>query len=231
MSFPSKRFVLLLSGHGRCQDAKQSAARRRFCSLALIVLLLESIAAAWGADKDRPKFDPAPVTSYESRQTIDKLTIAVRPYVTDEEARPAFGKNNPNKYGVLPVLVVMRNDGSQVLSLDRMRVKYITPRGEDIEATPAEELRYVLGGSRPGASPSPLPRLPGSGRKKNPLDAWEITGRAFAARMLAPGESAHGFVYFQTGHRSQSRIYVTAIREAASGKELFFFEIPLGSER
>jgi hypothetical protein len=196
-----------------------------------LFLLLLSIAAAWGADKEKAKFDPGPVTAFEARQTIDKLTIAARPYVGDDEARPAFGKNNPNKYGILPVLLVMQNDGTQVLALDRMRVKYITPRGEDIEATPAEELRYVLGGTKPDLVPGPLPRMPGSGRRKNPLDTWEITGRAFAARMLAPGESAHGFVYFQTGHRSESRVYVTGIREAATGKELFFFEIPLGSAR
>jgi hypothetical protein len=34
-------------------------------------------------------------------------------------------------------------------------------------------------------------------------------------------------VYFRTGHRSGSNLYVTGLREAGSGKELFFFEIPL----
>ena len=63
--------------------------------------------------------------------------------------------------------------------------------------------------------------------KKNPLAAWEIEGRAFAAKMLPSGQSASGFFYFQTGHRSGSTLYVTGIREASTGKELFYFEVPL----
>jgi hypothetical protein len=46
--------------------------------------------------------------------------------------------------------------------------------------------------------------------------------------MLPPGESASGFVYFQTSHRPGSVLYITGIRDAASRRELFYFEIPLG---
>jgi hypothetical protein len=45
--------------------------------------------------------------------------------------------------------------------------------------------------------------------------------------MIPPGQSAGGFFYFQTGHRSASAAYVSGIRKARSGKELFYFEIPL----
>jgi len=190
------------------------------------LVLLLSIAAS-GADKEKTRFDPGPVTAYSSRQTIDKLTIAAQPFDGEERARAAFGKLNPYRHGVLPVLVVMQNDGVQTLGLDRMRVKYITLRGEDIEATPAEEVRYLHGPAKPDVYSPPLPRLPGGRRRKNPLDAWEITGRAFSARVLIPGESASGFFYFQTRHHSGSKLYLTGIREASSGKELFFFEIPL----
>jgi hypothetical protein len=63
--------------------------------------------------------------------------------------------------------------------------------------------------------------------KKNPLDAWEIEGRAFAAQMLTPGQSASGFFYIQTTHRGDALIQVSGLYEAASGKELLYFEIPL----
>ena len=45
--------------------------------------------------------------------------------------------------------------------------------------------------------------------------------------MLPPGESAHGFFYFRTAHRSGASLYVTGMREASSGKDLFYFDIPL----
>jgi len=58
-------------------------------------------------------------------------------------------------------------------------------------------------------------------------DGTQFEGRAFGAKMLPPGESAHGFVYFFTGHRTGSRIYLTGIQQAATGKELFYFDVPL----
>jgi hypothetical protein len=67
-------------------------------------------------------------------------------------------------------------------------------------------------------------------KKKNPLDAWEIEGRAFAAQMLAPGQTASGFFYFQTGLQRGATIYLTGMTEASSGKELLFFELPLSSD-
>jgi hypothetical protein len=45
--------------------------------------------------------------------------------------------------------------------------------------------------------------------------------------MIPPGNSAYGFVYFQTGIQKGATIYLSGITEAASGKELLFFEIPL----
>jgi hypothetical protein len=119
----------------------------------------------------------------------------------------------------------MSNDTRQPVKLDAMRVQYMLPDGSRIDATPAEEVQYTLGPDRPNMRPNPLP-IPRRA-KKNPLTAFEIEGRAFAAKMLPPGDTAYGFFYFQTRHRIGSHLYVSGLREAASGAELFFFEIPL----
>jgi hypothetical protein len=66
--------------------------------------------------------------------------------------------------------------------------------------------------------------------KKNPLDEWEIEGHAFAAQMLAPGQTASGFFYFQTGLQRGATIYLRGMTDASSGKELLFFELPLSSD-
>ena len=199
----------------------------RFLSKSLILLL--SIAAAPGADKNQP-FRPGPAASYPNHQKISGLVIAADAYGTKEEARTAFGKLNPNKHGVLPVLVVMQNDSGKALRLEGMRVEYIRPDRRRIEPVPAEEVPYLRGPKRPNTNPSPYPRnpIPGLGKKnKNPLAAWEIEGRAFANKMIPPGDSAHGFFYFQTADHRGAEIYVTGIREAATGQELFFIEVPL----
>jgi len=191
-----------------------------------------SIAALLAADKNARKdgFRVNPASSYAARQTNEKVTIAVELFDTPEKVRSAFGKVNPNEYGVLPVLLVMQNDSPKALDLHHMRVEYIAPDRQRIDATPASDVRYLRGVERPPA-PGGEPRtrfpIPAARGKRNPLDTWEIDGRAFAARMLPPGESAYGFFYFQVRHRPEAKIYITGVREAGTQRELWYFEIPL----
>ena len=188
--------------------------------------LLMSIAAAFAADKDAP-FRPAPAETYPHHQTSERVTIAASPYNAGDRIKDAFGKLDPYQHGVLPVLIVIENSSGQTLQLDRMELEYVGPNHDKVEATPAAEVKYI-GSSpqRPGTVPIPGKVIVMKGRK-NPLDAWEIEGRAFTAKMIPPGQTASGFFYFQTGIQHGATVYLSGLREAASGKELLFFEIPL----
>jgi hypothetical protein len=194
-------------------------------------LSLLSIAAALLADKaipaDKPEFKVAPASSYPSRQTNAKVTVAARPYESDEEAKGPFGKHNPYKYGVLPVLVVIQNDSHQAIRAEQIKVTLIGADKSSVDAIPAGDVKYLQGAQQPNVATGPIPTGPRIGRKKNPLDSWQIEGRAFTAKMIPAGESANGFFYFQTGFQRGSKLYVTGLSEAGSGKELFYFEIPL----
>ncbi len=177
-------------------------------------------------NKDAAKFSPGPASSYQAKQTNDHVTVAVAAYDTEELAHTAFGKLNPNQYGVLPVLVIIQNDTDQALKLDHLDVEYTGVDGRRVEATPAEEVQTLGGTERPNVqtTTNPLPRLH---KHKNPLAVWEIDGRSFAAKLLPPHESANGFFYFQTTHRPGSKFYLTGVKVAATGQDIFYFEIPL----
>ncbi len=185
-----------------------------------------SIAAAFAADKDTA-FRPGPAASYPHHQTNAQVTIAADPYISGEKLKAAFGKLDPYVYGVLPVLVVIQNDSGKTLRLKEMKAEYVSPKGDRIPATPASDVRYARPVRRPVAVPTPAGPIPVKG-KKNPLDAWEIEGRAFSAEMLPAGNPASGFLYFQTGLERGSTLYLSGITEAATGKELLYFEIPIG---
>ena len=45
--------------------------------------------------------------------------------------------------------------------------------------------------------------------------------------MLPADESASGFFYFRAPYHPGSTFVLSGIREAGTGKELFYFEIPL----
>jgi len=179
------------------------------------------VALLWG----QGSFKPGPASSYPSHQNVGKLKIAAVKYESDEETKQAFGKVNPNEYGILPVYLILENTSEQTLLLDRMRVAYQYGANEVMPLQPGD-LPYVIAPKRPStgpAYPNPIP-LP---KKKNPMSAVELQTRAFGAKTLLKGESASGFFYFQTRHRKNAIVYITGIREGQTGKEVFFAEVPI----
>jgi hypothetical protein len=186
--------------------------------------LLMSITAALAADKQQAFHAPA-AASMAHHQTVAQVTIGAETYAAGDKVRAAFGRLVPYDYGVLPVLVVIQNDSRESIRLDQMNAEYVIPRGGRVTATPPGEVRYAHPPHRPdlgAAPPMPIPI-----KKKNPLGAWEIEGRALAAQMVAPGLAASGFLYFQTQLQNGATIYLSGLTEARSGKELFYFEIPV----
>lgn len=200
----------------------------RFNGLRWPLLLAVSIAAAPGADNEKSKFEVKPAASYPHRQTSEKVTIAAEPMETDEQTREAFGKVNPYRYGVLPVLIVIQNDGPDAIKVDRIKLAYTLPDRTRVEATPAQDLRFIHGAREPRGLPGPTGGIRITRPPKNPLAEWEIEGRAFAAKMVPAGQSASGFFYFQVSHSSAAAsVYVSGLEDPVSGKELYFFEIPM----
>src|ERR1035441_8268434 len=157
--------------------------------------LLLSISAGLAADKETP-FKAAPAASYANHQSNAQITIGVDPYVALDKVQLAFGKLQPNQYGILPVLVVIQNDSGKAIGLGRLKAEYAGPNHERIEATPARDVRYLKPPQRPSAIDGPAGRVKVLKSKKNPLDEWEIEGRAIVRRRLmlfsvAPSDSAH----------------------------------------
>jgi len=203
---------------------------RRVAVFSSVIVLL-SIAATGSDykdsdDKDKDRFAPGPVSSYRGATTIERIAMAAVPYVSDEQVRTAFGKANPPKYGVLPVLVVIENTTGKALKLD-LQADYLRPDGKHIDATPPSDVTFIGGSGKapklPGSNPLPFPR----GAKKGPLNTWEIEGRAFTAKLIPVGEKAYGFFYFQTGYLPGAKLYLTGISDATTGKEFLYFEVPV----
>ncbi|HEV2198484.1 MAG TPA: hypothetical protein VGR73_01590 [Bryobacteraceae bacterium] len=193
-----------------------------------VALILLSIAAAAAADKDKARYAPGRASSYAGNQTLDKITIAAVPFATEDQAHLAFDKVNPNKYGVLPVLVVMDNGTGKALRLE-LKAEFVTADKQHLEATPPEDVIYIDGVRKPPKlyHPNPVAVAFPKHDKKGPLNVWEIPGRAFNAKLIPPGESVSGFFYFQTAPEPGSHLYLTGVKDAASGQDYFYFEVPI----
>jgi hypothetical protein len=196
-----------------------------------VAIVLLSITAALAVDKGK-QFDVQPAESYPGHETHEKITIAAVPYNTKELVETAFGKVKPYERGILPVLVVIKNGTGKALRLDLI-AQYVASDGQHVEAMPPDDVVRFQGiQKRPGMpTPNPLPIPLPRGKKKGPLNTPEIEGRAWAVRLLPPGESANGFFYFQADTVKGALLYLTGIRDAASGQPYFYFELPLDATK
>jgi len=194
--------------------------------VALIVLL--SIPAAVAADKDKGRFVPGPASSYAGHQTQEGITIAAVPYITEEQAKSAFGKVNPYEHGILPVLVIIENRSGSALRLN-MKVQFVDPENHHLDAYPAADLIYYQGVKKPPhiGPPTvlliPLPRS----HKKGPLNTPEITNRALSVTLLPNSETVYGFFYFEAEYTPGSLLYLNGLSNASTGKPYFYFDLPL----
>jgi hypothetical protein len=176
-----------------------------------------------------------PADTYAAKQSQAGVTLAVKPYHTEALAKEAFGKGEPHKYGILPVLVVITNGGEAPIKVDRIQARFV-PAGsrEGIESITAQDLFFF---NPKGHAPKQR-RIPGIGAmgpkvKKGPLARQEFSDREFSVPVVLPGETAGGFFYFDIGTGPDplagASIYVAGLNNMSTGQELFYFEVPLGS--
>lgn len=169
-------------------------------------------------------FHAGPASEY-AHQAAFGVTVGAKPFDTEDLTAEAFGKKTPLlKYGVLPVLVVVENKGKQAIDLRSLKVNLVGSDGRHVTSVNPEDIQYLRkGGRRTSVNPLPIP-LPAH---KNPLNAPQITTRAFAAQFVAPGDSVSGFFYFEARLEPGDRIYLDGMQEVRSGQELMYFEFPL----
>ena len=160
-----------------------------------------------------------------SHQENQKVVVGSKAFETEEATSSVFGKKaDLNHYGILPILVVIRNNRAQTLDLNGLQVKLTAAGSHPVSALEPQDVASIaIPAKEPRILTSPIPHK----KKKNPLAGLEIVEHAFSARMLPPGEEASGFFYFRTKPQAGMSLLVDGMFERPSGKEILYFEIPL----
>lgn len=160
-----------------------------------------------------------------SSQSNENVIVGVKAFSDPEDAAAAFGpKTDFARYGFLPVLVVIENHRAQTLDIKSLEVELVAPNGNHVKPVPSNEVPYIARpGQRPGQQKLPFP----TPKKKNPLSGSSVGERAFAAKVIPAGDSASGFFYFEANADPDLKLYLNGFIERPSGKELFYFEIPV----
>jgi hypothetical protein len=211
------------------------AVQRRFF-LYLFVLCLFVLAATLFLLADSRPFVPpqaaAPQT-YPAHESHDdeKVAIAIDPFDMPDKAK-IFRVKYRDK-GFLPIRVIIANDSDGYLSLNDLKIEYITVKRAKLEPARNEDIlrRLVNTQQRPDKPGMKLP-IPIPGKKKTPInkdDAAEVESAQFVMAPLDPHSRRDGFLFFDIQGietpEAGAHIYFSGLK--AGGKELFYFDIPL----
>ena len=205
--------------------------KRYGAALAVVVVVT---AAAYAAKQyAAPKAFSAKTYPARDAHDDEKVTIAADPYDTQDKASPVFNLDYRDK-GLLPVYLIVTNDGDQPVALTAMKVQLVTSDRTKIWSAEADDLyrkfsRVKRRGDEPRINPLPLPRKGSeAGVPKEGLS--ELQNAPFMAKAVEPHSTAAGFVFFDVGDNSQplagAHLYVMNVRDA-NGHDLMFFDIPM----
>ena len=201
-----------------------------FC--ALIVSLLS--VGLWAAKEFvQPKAENANTYAAKDPHSNEKVTAAVDVY--DAAPKQDIFSTRYTDEGILPVLLIISNDGDQPITVKDMRAQLITGRRSKLEALDVEDVfRRVAHISGKSTNPQPIGpiTLPGHGpkNKKAQQQYEEIMRARFEAQAVEPHATRSGFLFFDIQDVRQpvagSHIYLTGLHDSR-GQELMYFEIPL----
>lgn len=205
---------------------------RNISRLTLAALLLCALAALAAKTFQMPRIYHAKTYPARDEHTQEKVTIAVDPY--DTEDKQQIFSVDFREHEVLPVLLIVTNDGDSTVTLSDMKIEMMTARRVKLTPASLQDVvrriqKSVKRPDSPRVSPIPLPRRkPKPGVSQDTMD--ELDQSMFHAMAVEPHTTRGGFVYFNVEGISNPLAGATLTVSGLTtgdGKELFFFEIPM----
>ena len=197
-------------------------------STALALLLVPVLCLA-AKDFVMPAAQPAKTYPAHDEHPAEAVTVALDPYDMADKAN--IFSVHYGEMGLLPVFLVVTNDGGQAVSLTGMKAELITVNRTKIPPATEDDVFRRL--SRPSAStssyPLPFPRKKVKGTVSNQARN-EVQNAQFGAHAVEPHTTQAGFLFFDVAGISTplagAHFYLTGVRDA-KGNELMYFEVPL----
>ena len=207
----------------------QSSTMRVSWKLPLLTLWLALPAMA--ADHTPPTVQPA--TSFAAVEVHDaeKVAIAAEPYDTRE--KEAIFRVDYLSHGVMPVRLIVTNNGDRPISLRDARILFLTAAGDKIQAAEPEDVeRLMTRKEREGAKipmPGPIPSIKLKPKGSNQEIEKDFDTFEYQALVVEPHTTRAGFLFYDVSELDHplrgAKLHLHKLRDA-DGNELFYFEIP-----
>jgi hypothetical protein len=201
--------------------------------LVVVVLSLLGVAELW-AFKDfvMPKAENASTYPSKDSQSNEKITVAVDLYNT--EPKDDIFNTHYVQEGILPVFLVITNDGDKPISVTKMSAELVTTNRAKLEALSADDVvRRVAHVNASSTNPGHAGSIPipfGNKNKKAQQQLQEINRAKFGAFAVEPHSTQSGFLFFDIqdvrNPTQGAHIFLSGVRDA-HGNELMYFDIPV----
>ena len=186
---------------------------------------------ALGSDHTPPPVQPA--TSFAAVEAHDdeKVAVAAEPYDTRE--KEAIFRVDYLSHGVMPVRLIVTNNGSRPISLRDARILFLTAAGDKIQAAEPEDVeRLMTRKEREGKKipmPGPIPSIKLKPKASNKEVEEDFNTFEYGALVVEPHSTRAGFLFYDVSELDKplkgAKLHLHKLRDA-DGNELFYFEIP-----
>jgi hypothetical protein len=197
----------------------------------LTLLALFTILPAVAIDHTPPPVQPASSFAAVEVHDTEKVAIAVEPYDTRE--KESIFRVDYLGHGVMPVRLIVTNNGDKPISLRDARIFFITATGDRIQAAePGDVERLMTRTDREGKRlpmPGPIPTIKMKPKGSNQDIERDFDTFEYEALVVEPHSTRAGFLFYDVSQLDHplrgAKIHLRKLRNA-EGNELFYFEIP-----
>jgi hypothetical protein len=199
----------------------------RTIPLSLLWLALPALAS----DHTVPPVQPATTFAAVEVHEDEKVAIAAEPYDTKE--KESLFRVDYLGHGVMPVRLIVTNNGDRPISLRDARILFLTGAGDKIQAAEPEDVeRLMTQKERQGSKipmPGPIPSIKLKPKASNQAIEEDFNQFEYQALVVEAHSTRAGFLFYDVSELDHplkgAKLHLHKLRDA-DGKELFYFEIP-----
>ena len=207
----------------------QSSTVRVSGALSLLVVWLALPALA--SDHSAPPVQPATTFAAVEVHDDEKVAIAVEPYDTKEKV--GLFRVDYLSHGVMPVRLIVTNNGDRPISLSDARILFMTAAGDKVQAAEPEDVERLMSQKeRQGSKipmPGPIPAIKLKPKASDKDVEEDFNTLEYQALVVEPHSTRAGFLFYDVSQLDNplkgAKMHLVKLRDA-DGKELFYFEIP-----
>ncbi len=207
----------------------QSSTVRVSWAVSLLVVWLALPAVA--SEHSAPPVQPATTFAAVEVHDDEKVAIAIEPYDTKEKA--SIFRVDYLGHGVMPVRLIVTNNGDRPISLSDARILFLTAAGDKIQAAEPEDVERLMSQKeRQGSKipmPGPIPAIKLKPKASDKDIEEDFNTLEYQALVVEPHSTRAGFLFYDVSELDHplkgAKMHLVKLRDA-DGKELFYFEIP-----